>query len=200
MKKDTVINYRNIPAKVRKHPMSLEIVFKNTVVDKENKAKLSPSFIKKYGKCFIDPKEKVAIYDSSSLYRVYKKVGKIRPEDKNKPSSYFVHYKHRIVYSVYNITVPLNNNAYQVHHICSNPKCHRANHLELISTSDNQREKTTRALDRLKIDLEDKSSMVSKLTNSFEYSPPAIQNFDFGGEYYKEKDATIDQIVKYSYI
>lgn len=200
MKDNTKVKYRNIPAKVRKDPMTMQIVYNSTVVDKENKAKLSPSFIKRYGKCFVDPKDKVAIYDSSSLYRVYKKVGKIRPEDSNKAPSFFVHYKHRIVYSVFNITVPLNNNDYQVHHICSNTKCHRANHLELISTSDNQREKETRGLDRLKIDLEDKSSMISKLTNGFEYSPPAIQNFDFGGEYYKEKDATIDQIVKYSYI
>ena len=105
MKDNTKVKYRNIPAKVRQNPMTLEIVYKSTDVDKENKAKLSTSFIKKYGKCFVDPKDKVAIYDSSSLYRVYKKVGKIRPEDENKPSSYFVHYKHRIVYSVFNITI-----------------------------------------------------------------------------------------------
>lgn len=198
MKKDNVINYRNIPAKVRKHPMTLEIVYKKTVVDKENNAKLSPSFIKRYGKCFVDPKDKVAIYDSSSLYRVYKKVGKIRPEDSNKASSFFVHYKHRIVYSVFNITVPLNNNDYQVHHICSNTKCHRPNHLELISTADNQREKATRALDLLKITVDDKSSLVSQLTNNFEFAPPTINDFYFGGAYYKEKDVTIDQIVNHT--
>lgn len=197
MKDNTKVKYRNIPAKVRKDPMTLEIVYKSTVVDKESK--LSPSFIKKYGKCYVDyKKDKVALYDSSSLYRVYKKVGKIRQEDENKPSSYFVHYKHRIVYSVFNITKPLNNNAYQVHHICSNPKCHRANHLELISTSDNQREKATRVLDRLKIDVDDKSTLVSKLTNNFEFSPPAINGFDFGGEYYKEKEVTIDQLINHT--
>lgn len=196
MKKDNVINYRNIPAKVRKHPMTLEIVYKSTVVDKENKAKLSPSFIKKYGKCFVDPKDKVAVYDSSSLYRVYKKVGKIRQEDLNKPSSYFVHYKHRIVYSVFNITIPLNNNDYQVHHICSNTKCHRPNHLELISTADNQREKATRALDLLKITVDDKSSLVSQLTNSFEFTPQKI-DFCFNGDY-QRNDFTIDEIVNHS--
>lgn len=194
MKKDTVINYRNIPAKVRKHPMTLEIVYKKTIVDKESK--LSPSFIKKYGKCFVDPKDKVAVYDSSSLYRVYKKVGKIRQEDLNKPSSYFVHYKHRIVYSVFNITVPLNNNDYQVHHICSNTKCHRPNHLELISTADNQREKATRALDLLKITVDDKSSLVSQLTNSFEFTPQKI-DFCFNGDY-QRNDFTIDEIVNHS--
>lgn len=198
MKDDTKVKYRNIPAKVRKHPMTLETVFKNTVVNKENKAKLSPSFIKKYGKCFVDPKEKVAPYDSSSLYRVYKKVGKIRPKDSNKASSFFVHYKHRIVYSVFNITVPLNNNNYQVHHLCSNPNCHRPNHLELISTAENQREKATRVIERLKIDLDDKSTLVSQLTNDFVFAPPAINDFDFGGEYYKAKDVTIDQIVNHT--
>lgn len=197
MRSDSKINYRNIPSKVRLHPQTLEIVYRTTVVDKENNAKLSPSFINKYGKCFVDPKDKVAKYDASSLKRVYEKVGKIRPEDQDKPSSFFVHYKHRIIYSVYNITVPLNNNDYQVHHICSNPKCHRPNHLELISTSDNQREKATRALDRLKIEVDDRSSLVSQLTNSFEFTPPAINDFDFGGEYQK-KNLTIDEIVNHT--
>tara|TARA_B110000211_G_scaffold143991_1_gene164383 strand:+ start:794 stop:1444 length:651 start_codon:yes stop_codon:yes gene_type:complete len=197
MKENTKVKYRNIPAKVRKDPMTMQIVYKSTVVDKENNAKLSPSFIKKYGKCFVDPKDKVAIYDSSSLYRVYKRVGKIRPEDKNKTSSFFVHYKHRIVFSVFNITVPLNNNDYQVHHLCSNTKCHRPNHLELISTADNQAEKATRVIDRLKIDIDDKSSLVSKLTKSFEFTPLAINDFDFGGEYQK-KNLTIDEIVNHT--
>ena len=198
MKKDTKVNYRNIPAKVRQDPLTLKIVLKNTVVDGENKAKLSPSFIKKYGKCFVDKKTKVTLYDSASLYRVYKKVGKIRPKDKNKSSSYFTHYKHRIIYSVYNITVPLNNNNYQVHHICSNPRCHRPNHVELISTARNQAEKATRSLDRLKIVINDKSSLVSQLVSGFEFAPPAINDFNFGGEYYKNKDVTIDQIVNHT--
>ncbi|GAA78181.1 hypothetical protein [Pseudoalteromonas sp. BSi20495] len=176
--------YRNIPAKVRQDLNLVEHLYSMLKVDKRNDAKHSASFIRKYGKCMTPIKAQNTKYQTISLYRFYKANNKVL---KNRPqNNHYQFYMHRVMYSIKNITKTLNNNNLQVNHKCSNTQCCNPNHLELISTYDNQREKVTRIIDKLKIDSSDTRNELYDLFNvgAINNGAGGMNDFDFeSGEY-----------------
>lgn len=153
--------YRNIPAKIRSDVEVKEHLYSKLKVDKENQAKLSESFIKKFGKCWIpiNP-QKSTKYQTTGLYKFYKKHGKVLS---NTTNNHYQFYNHRIMYSIHNLSKTLNHESKQVHHICCNPRCCSRKHLQLIDTNTNQLEKLTRVFDLLKIEFDDPSSHAHKM-------------------------------------
>lgn len=191
MSESSTLKYRNIPAKVRKDQRMIEHLYSKIKVDTENTAGHSKSFIRKKGKCMIPIKAQNTKYQTISLYQFYKKHNKLL---KNRPYSHqYQFYMHRVMLSIKNITKPLNNNNLQVNHICSNPQCCNPNHLELVSTSDNQREKITRIVDKWKIDSSDPKNELYDLFNvgvtGVNSAGGMMNDFDFeSGEYQQIDD------------
>lgn len=184
--------YRNIPAKIRTDPAVLEHVYKKYKVDSENKAGHSESFIRKMGKCYVPIKDCKQAYPSISLYPFYKKHNKIENLNRKYINSAYQFYTHRVTFSIYNVSKPLNNDNMQVHHLCANTKCCRPSHLALISVADNQREKLTRIVDQATIDFNDNRNEIfniNKLSGIDHNVGNSAMNFDFdSGEYTQVDD------------